>query len=461
MKTRLTLVLPLLALALTTGCRHLPPQPQTAATPSTNSLTSAAAAEDEAYRQVRILTKTMLLVRQNYVDESKVSYSNLVSSALKGMLQSLDPFSQFLEPVAFKELQEETQGKFGGLGIQISIRDNVLTVISPIDDTPAYRAGILAGDKIVEINSNKTDALDMREAISRLRGLPGTPVSIKILRGGEFKELTLTREEIKIASVKGIRMLDESIGYIRITEFSTPTGPALRKAVEELLAKNMKALVLDQRNNPGGLLSSSIEVSELFLPKGTPIVSTRGRGTMTSQPTAKAGGPVHYTGFPMVVLVNGGSASAAEIVAGALHDNKRAVLLGETTFGKGSVQNIIQIEDGAAARITTAHYYTPSGRCIHEKGIEPDISVPVPPEEWQQVQLKRLSLESPALLDPKFKPADLDKVTDRQLDRRSQADDGTRHHRLRCRLQNRHDGRQLSGYRFLRRPLRKLLFLFS
>jgi carboxyl-terminal processing protease len=417
MKTRLTLVLPLLALSLTTGCRHLPPPTQSAAIPATNSLQSAAATEDEAYRQVRILTKTMLLVRQNYVDESRVSYSNLVSSALKGMLQSLDPFSQFLEPVAFKELQEETQGKFGGLGIQISIKDNVLTVISPIDDTPAYRAGILAGDKIVEINSNKTDSLDMREAISRLRGLPGTPVSIKILRGGEFKELTLTREEIKIASVKGARMLNESIGYVRITEFSSPTGPALRKAVEGLLAKNMKALVLDQRNNPGGLLSSSIEVSELFLPKGTPIVSTRGRGTAASQPTAKAGGPVHYTGFPMVVLVNGGSASAAEIVAGALHDNKRAVLLGETTFGKGSVQNIVQIEDGAAARITTAHYYTPSGRCIHEKGIEPDISVPVPPEEWQQVQLKRLSLESPTLLDPKFKPADLDKVTDRQLDR--------------------------------------------
>jgi carboxyl-terminal processing protease len=359
----------------------------------------------------------MLLVRQNYVDESKVSYSNLVTCALKGMLQSLDPFSQYMEPSAYQELQEETQGKFGGLGIQISIKDNVLTVISPIDDTPAYRAGILPGDRIVEINSNKTDSLNMREAVARLRGTPGTPVSIKVLRGGEFKDYTLIREEIKIASVKGTRMLDEDIGYIRITEFSHPTGPALRKATEELLTKNMKALILDQRNNPGGLLTSSIEVSELFLPQGATIVSTRGRGKAPRQTLAQADGPAHFTNFPMVVLVNGGSASAAEIVAGALHDNKRAVLVGETTFGKGSVQNVVQIEDGAAARITTAHYYTPSGRCIHEKGIEPDISIPVSPEEWQQVQLKRISLETPALLDPKNKPADLDKVTDRQLDR--------------------------------------------
>ena len=414
MKMHYILLAPLLALALLTGCRHVPPTP---AQPAVTNPLPPVSAEDEAYRQVRILTKTMLLIRQNYVDESKVSYSNLVSSAMKGMLQSLDPFSQFLEPVAFKELQEETQGKFGGIGIQISIKDNVLTVISPIDDTPAYRAGLLAGDKIIEINSNKTDSLDMREAVSRLRGQPGTPVVIKILRGGELMDFALTREEIKIASVKGTRMLDERIGYIRITEFSSPTAPALRKAVEELLSKNMKALVLDQRNNPGGLLSSSIEVSELFLPKDTPIVSTRGRGATVRQPTAKAGGTIHFTGFPMVVLVNGGSASAAEIVAGALHDNQRAVLLGETTFGKGSVQNIVQIEDGAAARITTAHYYTPSGRCIHEKGIEPDISVPVPPEEWQRVQLKRLSLETPNLLDLKNTPADLDKVTDRQLDR--------------------------------------------
>lgn len=418
MKINFLLFAPVLIMVMAAGCRTSPVSPQSPATPVTShTVQTASPAEDEAYRQVRILTKTMLLVRQNYVDESKVSYSNLVSSALKGMLQSLDPFSQYMEPTAYKELQEETQGKFGGLGIQISIKDNVLTVITPIDDTPAYRAGILPGDKIVEINSNKTDTLNIRDAVSRLRGTPGSPVSIKILRGTEFKDFTLTREEIKITSVKGTRMLDDNIGYIRITEYSSPTGPALKQAVQELLGKNMKALVLDQRNNPGGLLSASIEVSELFLPKGSLIVSTRGRGATANQAPAKSGGQTHFTGFPMVILVNGGSASAAEIVSGALHDNKRAVLVGETTFGKGSVQNIVQIEDGAAARITTAHYYTPSGRCIHEKGIEPDISIPLSPEEWQKVQLKRISIESPNLLDPKILPADLDKISDRQLDR--------------------------------------------
>lgn len=416
MKTHYLLILPLLTLAA--GCRSLPVAPAaTGPSPATNALQAATAPEDEAYRQMRILTRTMLLVRQNYVDESKVSYSNLVSSALKGMLQSLDPFSQYLEPTAYKELQEETKGKFGGLGIQISVKEGVLTVISPVDDTPAHRAGILPGDKIVEINSNKTDSLNIREAVSRLRGDPGSSVSIRILRGAEFKDYTLTREEIKISSIKGTRMLDEDIGYIRVTEYSVPTAPALRKAVKELLARNMKALVLDQRNNPGGLLAASIEVSDMFLPRGALIVSTKGRGTTANHPPTRAGGSEHFTGFPMVILVNGGSASAAEIVSGALHDNKRAVLVGETTFGKGSVQNIVQIEDGAAARITTAHYYTPNGHCIHEKGIKPDISIPVPAEEWQKVQLKRISTESPAMLEPKALPADLDRVTDRQLER--------------------------------------------
>lgn len=398
------------------GCRSVPPAPPTV-TPAPPVPESTLAKEDEAYRQIRILTKTMLLVRQNYVDENKVSYSNLVTSALKGMLQSLDPFSQYMEPTAYQELKEETQGKFGGIGIQLGIKDNVLTVIAPMEDTPAFRAGILSGDKIVEINTNKTEKMDMREVISTLRGDPGTKVSLKTLRGNEFKTYTLTREEIKISSIKGTHMLDHDIGYIRITEFSNPTAPALQDALTTLMGKGMKGLVLDLRNNPGGLLTSSIQVSEKFLTKGTLIVSTRGRGASPRQSLAYAGGDIHYTDFPLAILVNGGSASAAEIVSGALHDNKRAILVGETTFGKGSVQNIIPIEDGAAARITTARYYTPSGQCIHEKGIEPDITVPLSPEEWQKVMIKRLDTETPGAIDPKNKPADLDKITDRQLDR--------------------------------------------
>ncbi len=405
MKTTPALLLATL-LACVVGCHSIPPPPSV-----------VPASEDEAYKQIRILTKTMLLIRQNYVDENKVSYSNLVSSALKGMLQSLDPFSQYLEPAAYRELKEETQGKFGGIGIQLGFKDNVLTVIAPMEDTPAFRAGILSGDKIIEINTNKTERMDMRDVVSRLRGNPGTIVTIKILRGADFKTHTLTREEIKISSIKGSRMLDPSIGYIRITEFSDPTGPALQEALEKLMSKGMKGLVLDLRNNPGGLLTSSIQVSEKFLPRGTLIVSTRGRGASPRQLQATAGGAVHYTDIPLAVLINGGSASAAEIVSGALHDNKRAILVGETSFGKGSVQNVMPVEDGSAARITTARYYTPSGQCIHEKGIEPDIAVPVSPEEWQKILMKRADLENPGTLDPKNKPADLDTITDRQLDR--------------------------------------------
>ena len=415
MKTRFFILAPILAIAVMTGCRHYSPvQPASQTKPDASVVKDG---DDEAYRQVRILTKTMLLVRQNYVDETKVSYSNLVTSALKGMLQSLDPFSQYLEPTAYKELKEETQGSFGGIGIQLGFKDNALTVIAPMEDTPAFRAGMLAGDKIVEVNTNKIEKMDMRSVISALRGEPGTKVIIRILRGREFKDFTLTREEIKISSIKGARMLNPDIGYIRITEFSASTATALQEALDKLLTNGMKAVVLDLRNNPGGLLTASVQVSEKFLPRGTVIVSTRGRGAASQQATATAGGTVHYSDIPMALLINGGSASAAEIVSGALHDNKRAILVGETTFGKGSVQNIIPVEDGAAARITTARYYTPSGQCIHEKGIEPDILVPVSPEEWQKAMMKRRAIETPGSLDAKDKPADFDEITDRQLDR--------------------------------------------
>ena len=418
MKTLSSLAACLLLALLAPGCRSSDPFAAVGHAPLVTppKADPASAESDEAYRQIRILTKTMMLVRQNYVDENKTSYSNLVTSALKGMLNSLDPFSQYMEPVAYKEMKEETRGKFGGIGIQVGFKDGILSVIAPMEDTPAFRSGIVSGDKIVEIDGRKIDKLDLREVISSLRGDPGTKVTVKILRGHDFKDFTLTREEIKVATVKGTRLLDDSIGYLRLTEFTEPAAPALQKGLDDLLSKGMRGLILDLRNNPGGLLNVSVQVSEKFLPAGTTIVSTRGRG-ITHQSLARAGGPIHFTKFPMVILINGGSASAAEIVAGALHDNRRAILVGETSFGKGSVQNIIPVEAGAAARITIARYYTPSGKCIHEKGIEPDIVVPVGPEEWMKVLLKRMDQETPGALDPKTKPADLDKVTDRQLDR--------------------------------------------
>lgn len=443
MKTRL-LIVALAAAGLTAaGCRHLPvPSGMTAAaTPpatstnpapaaTTNAMpvppekpsakTPSRAAEDtteQAYEQIRLFTKALLLIRQDYVDESKISYSNLVAAALAGMLQSLDPYSQYMEPTDYRDLKEDTLGRFGGIGIQVGIKDNVLTVIAPMEDTPAFKAGIVSGDKIVEIDGERTDKLSMRDAVHKLRGEEGTSVKLKIVREKELKDFTLVRQTIRLTSVKGAKILRDGIGYIRITEFSEPTGKAMQAALAKLTAEKMQALVLDLRNNPGGLLASAVEVSEMFLPKGKLIVSVRGRGDVPRQQPAYARGASHYTDFPMAILVNNGSASASEIVAGALHDNERAILVGETTFGKGSVQNVLPIEDGSALRLTTARYYTPSGLSIHEKGIEPDIVVPVSPEEWVNVQRKRSYEETPALLAGQDKPANLDKVTDRQLDR--------------------------------------------
>lgn len=415
-------VLVLLPLA---GCRHLPPPPAGASAAKaavTNSPAPTAAAlrteaEAEAYEQIRLFTKAIMLIRHDYVDGSKVSYSNLVTAALSGMLQSLDPYSQYMEPLDYRDLKEDTQGKFGGIGIQVGVKDNLLTVIAPMEDTPAFRAGILSRDKIIEINDERTDKLSMRDTVHKLRGEPGTSVKLKILRDKEIKEFTLKREVIQVTSVKGARMLEDGIGYIRITEFSEPTARSLRTALEKLASEKMKALVLDLRNNPGGLLTSAIQVSELFLKKGTLIVSTRGRGGIPRQDPAYAGGALNYPDLPMVILINGGSASAAEIVAGALHDNNRAVLVGETTFGKGSVQNVLQIENGSALRLTTARYYTPSGQSIHEKGIEPDIVVPVSSGEWIEVLRKRGFEEAPALMTDQEKKTYADPVPDRPLDR--------------------------------------------
>lgn len=428
MKTAV-LLLSAIGLAATCGCLHAPPAKVTPPLSATNAVsastnTNAPAADsadertDEAYRQMRLLTKAIMLIRHDYVDDSKTSYSNLIHSALGGMLQSLDPFSQFLEPSGYKDLKEETQGEFGGLGIVVGTRDNMLSVIAPMEDTPAYRAGILAGDKIAEINGEKTDGLSIRDAVRKLRGEKGTTVRLTILRGSERKEFTLTREAIVVSTVKGARILEDGIGYVRVTEFSEPSGRLLDQAIEKLRQKGLKALVLDLRNNPGGLLTSAIEVSQLFLKPGTLIVSTRGRGGVARQAPAKAGGARRYTDIPLAILVNHGSASASEIVAGALQDNKRAVLVGETTYGKGSVQNIMPVDDGYALRLTTARYYTPSGRCIHEKGIEPDIVVPMSTEEWINAMTKRSYEESPELFSDKTKPAaNMDSIVDRQLER--------------------------------------------
>ncbi len=328
-------------------------------------------AEGEGYEELKVFTEVLKMVKQYYVEE--VKQKDLVYGAIRGMLSSLDPHSNFMTAEGFKEMQVETKGEFGGIGIQIGIKDSVLTVIAPIEDTPADRAGVKAGDKIMKINNEITKDMTLQDAVSKMRGTPKTQVTISIMRDGwkEFRDFTLTREIIKIKSVRS-KVIDEKIGYIKLNQFQEQSASDLAAALARLEEQKITALILDLRNDPGGLLSGAIDVSSQFLPKGKLVVYTKTKaGEKSEYFTDKE---IHFT-KPMIVLVNQGSASASEIVAGALQDWGRAVILGTTTFGKGSVQTVIPLSDGSGLRLTTAKYYTPKGRSIQNTGITPDIVV--------------------------------------------------------------------------------------
>jgi carboxyl-terminal processing protease len=331
-----------------------------------------ASAPKESYEGLETFTNIMSIVQKNYVDE--VDTKKLMEGAINGMLIALDPHSAYLTPDLYKELQVDTKGSFGGLGIEITNRNSVLTVVAPIEDTPAWRAGIKAGDVILKIDGEFTKDMSLVEAVKKMRGPKETKVTLTLKREGrpDLFDVTLTREIIKIQSVKS-KMLDKGYGYTRVTQFQERTDEDLERAVKNLdkEAGGLQGLVLDLRNDPGGLLTQAVRVSDLFLDGGL-IVYTDGRLENQKQKYF-----AHKTGtwsdFPMVVLVNGGSASASEIVAGALQDHKRALVLGTQTFGKGSVQTILPLDDNSALRLTTARYYTPSGRSIQATGIVPDI----------------------------------------------------------------------------------------
>ena len=354
------------------------------------SIRAAGPTDDETgYAQISVFAKAVQLIRQDYVDSKKTSYHDLIYAAMKGMLASLDPHSQFMDPDDFKEMQDDTRSRFNGLGIEVSVKSGFLTVITPMEDTPAAKAGILSGDQIVRINGNSTDKMELQDAVNVLRGVPGQKVTLTIMRPStkEIKDYALDRAEIKLQSVKGAKLLDPEfagafkIGYVRLIQFNEPTADELEKALDELQKQGMQALVLDLRNNPGGLLNSAVDVCAQFLPPNTTVVSTQGR--VPSQQTDYATSAVakQRPRFPMAVLVNEGSASGAEIVAGALKDLHRAVIVGETTFGKGSVQNVMQLPDGSALRFTTAKYYTPSKQVIHAIGVAPNIRAPMTAEQ--------------------------------------------------------------------------------
>lgn len=340
------------------------------------------------YESLEIFTRVMELVNQKFVDQ--VDRQKLIEGALQGMLGSLDDYSAYMEPEIYKEMQVETKGEFGGIGIEITLREGILTVISPIEDTPAIRVGIHPGDRIVKIEGETTKSITLFEAVKKLRGKPGTPVSITVMRNGESEllEFTIVRDIIKIESVKDARMLDDRIGYIRVTQFQEKTVADFDQAMEKLKGEGMKALVVDLRWNPGGLLTSAIALADRFLKKGQLIVETRGRDDRVEM-SARATGRTPYPRVPLAILINEGSASGSEIVAGALRDNYRAVLVGATTFGKGSVQSVLPLPGDAGIRLTTGRYYTAAHRAIQDNGIEPDVAVEMTTEEKKEFFLRK------------------------------------------------------------------------
>ncbi len=328
------------------------------------------------YDNLKVFAEVLSLVESNYVED--VKSEDLINGAIRGLLKSLDPHSSYMTPDIYKEIQVETEGEFGGLGIEITIKNEILTIVAPIEDTPADRAGLKAGDMIFKIDEEPTRDMTVMEAVKRMRGKEGTNVTLTIVREGlkEPKDYLITRAVIKVKSVK-YQTLDETIGYIKIKSFQKSTTDELDNALKTITKNKITGLVLDLRNDPGGLLNQAVDVSDRFIEKGQLIVYTKGK-TEEQNMKFSSTGRNSYLDFPMIVIVNAGSASASEIVAGALQDLKRAVILGTQTFGKGSVQTIIPLSDGSALRLTTAKYYTPKGRVIQGKGITPDIIVDEP-----------------------------------------------------------------------------------
>ena len=330
-------------------------------------------AEIDIYKKIDLFGEVLEKINKEYVEE--VNQSESMDSAINGLLQSLDPYSSYMSPEIFNEMQTETSGEFGGLGIEVSMESGVVKVISPIDDTPAFKAGIKAGDYIVKIEDTQVQGKSLSEAVDLMRGPVGSSIELTIRRKGEKKALTfnITREVIKIQSVKA-DILEKNIGYIRLTSFNENSSEQIQKNIKELeINKNINAYILDLRNNPGGLLSQAIKISDFFLDNGE-IVSTKSRKKSENRKWFAKKGDL-TNGKTLIVLINYGSASASEIVAGALKDHKRAIIVGENSYGKGSVQSIIPLKNDGAIRLTVAKYYLPSGKSISEVGVSPDIEV--------------------------------------------------------------------------------------
>ncbi len=367
-------------------------------------------------RSAAYVRDVLQIVNENYVEEAPADVQALTRSALKGVMTSLDPHSDFMEAPAYRALQEDMSNEFGGIGVQVEMRNERVVVIAPIAGTPGERAGILRGDQIVSVDGERLESPSMDDVINRLRGRPRTQVSVGIHRpdtGADFT-LTLVREVIKLESVSEARLLDDGIGYLRLAQFSERTGAEFAAALQRLRDEGMASLVLDLRNNPGGLLDAAVQVSEPFFAKDELIVYTQGRRAEDREEYRSTREGETYR-LPIAVLINAGSASAAEIVAGALKDTGRAVVVGERSFGKGSVQSIFRLRNGEGLRLTTARYYTPGGATIHERGIEPHVEVVMTPAEDGKVRLQRArdDIKDPEEFKERF---GFEPVVDRQLE---------------------------------------------
>lgn len=362
---------------------------------------SAGESTTDIYSDLEVFANTLSIIDKHYVD--RVQMKSLIMGALKGMLSSLDPHSQFLDSEAHQDIKVETEGKFGGIGVEISIRDGVLTVVSPIDDTPAGRADILPNDKIVKIDETSTRGLELDDAVKLLRGKIGSEVALSILREGESRliNIKLTRAVIKIESVRYGLFKEENIGLIRISEFQENTPSDFRKALRALEQNNLSGLIFDLRNNPGGLLPEAVKVAEEFIPDSKLIVLTQNRNEAETTRYHSSGikEPKEY---PIVILINGGTASASEIIAGAMQDYKLAILLGVKSFGKGSVQTVIPMRGDTAIRLTTSRYLTPAGRLIHGIGLTPDIAIEYKRPDENPDNEKNPDKEDPGMLPDLF-----------------------------------------------------------
>lgn len=357
--------------------------------------------EVSPYKEMKTLARAVELIRQDYVDADKTDYEDLIYNALRGMLEQLDPHSDFMDPKDFKGMQEDTRSEFGGLGVVVGMKDERLTIVAPMEGTPGFRAGLLPGDVLLEIDGQSAEKMSLRDAVDKLRGEPGTMVKLAVGRGGEPEALKfeVEREVIKVPSVRGAKVLGGEgprIGYVRVTQFSEPTGKEFARALNGLEKEGIDALVLDLRFNPGGLLGSAVEVAGEFLPGGSLVAYTEGRSPSAERRYLAPGKGRKPRAYPVAVLVNGSSASGAEIVAGALKDSGRALLVGETTFGKGSVQSVVSLPDGSALRMTTAEYFTPGEQPIHEKGVAPHILATMSAEDEARLLFLRRQEDLPA-----------------------------------------------------------------